>query len=167
MVTLHCALLEDSLPEKHNTHIIITNNVSRKKRWRGKRFQVTTSPFRFRCIARSTATVTGKDSAVLISVCCTDVMSGVVLEDLLLCLICDFLGVVGEGARSAASTSSDKSSPWLSESSWASTPAGTKPAVRVMCTLRAAPCRSAAERLNSGYTPVKPEHWDYTQPSFN
>lgn len=84
-------------------------------------------------------------------------MSGVVLEDFILFLLCEFLGVLGgERPRSAASTSSDKSSSWLSESTWApaDTSTGTKPAVWVMCTLRAAPRRSAAERLNSGYTPV-------------
>lgn len=66
----------------------------RKKK--GTRHQVT--PFRFRCMARSTVTVTGKDSSVLCSVCCTDEMSGVALEDLYLCLLCadDFLSVDGE-----------------------------------------------------------------------
>lgn len=55
------------------------------------------SPFRFRCIARSTVTVTGKDSSMLISVCWTDVISGVVLEDLFFCLRgVHCLGVVGE-----------------------------------------------------------------------
>lgn len=64
---------------------------------KGTRHQVT--PFRFRCMARSTVTVTGKDSSVLCSVCCTDEMSGVALEDLYLCLLCadDFLSVDGEG----------------------------------------------------------------------
>lgn len=81
-------------------------------------------------------------------------MSGVVLEDFFLL----FLGETGRGTASSAS--SDKKSIWLSESTSESGPAetsaGRNPAVRVMCTLRAAPCRSAAERLNSGYTPVKP-----------
>lgn len=129
--------------------------------------QVIGSPFRFRCIAWSTAIVTGKDSSVLISVCCTDVMSGVVLDDTFLGLMWLCLGVVGEGGRCALSTSSGKSSSWLSDSNWVSHTADaslrTDPAVRVICTLTAAPCRSAAVRLNSGYTPVKPKTSDYTQ----
>lgn len=98
--------------DTHHTHIITKVLYAKKKgieRERGKILPVLSSPFRLRCIAWSTATLAGKDSSMLISVCCTDVMSGVVMGDLFLCLLCDFLGVVGKGA--AASTSSDESSP--------------------------------------------------------
>lgn len=110
-------------------------------------------------MARSTDTVTGKESSMLVSVCRADVMSGVVVEDLFLCPLSasDFLGDLGEGSWSGTSASSSKrSSSWLSESMWVSS-AGGKPASSVICTLRAAPCKSAAERMKSGYTPVKTE----------
>ena len=88
-------------------------------------------------MAWSTATVTGKDSSKLISVCCPDVMSGVVLEILVLCPLCaDFLGVLSKGGRSVDISPSEKCSPWLSESTWVSAPAdtslGMEAAVRVM-----------------------------------
>lgn len=71
------------------------------------------------------------------------------------------LGVAGERGWAALSTSSSKTSSWLSDSTWVpNTPEAslrTESAARVICTLRAAPCRSAAVRLNSGYTPVKPK----------
>lgn len=105
-------------------------------------------------MALSTVTKTEKESSTLLSVCGMDKMSDIIWGDLFSFLLCvDFFGVVGDAISAAVSISSDKSSTWLSDSSGASS--GAALAVRVMWILRAAPCRSAAELLNSGYTPVK------------
>lgn len=90
-------------------------------------------------------------------------------EDLVWCLLgvpdCLDTDAVDEGTPCPPSFSS----PWLSQFSWSwlSIPpgvcaSGRDPGVRVMWTLRAAPLRSGAERLNRGYTPTQTKHWSVT-----
>lgn len=141
----HCALLEDSLRRMHekliNIHWLSGSNTV-------KYFE---RPFRLRCIARSTTTDTGKDPSRSVSVWWRVVTSGKVLQDLLRDLL-------GKETWSASSDSSSKSSSWWSES-LCSAKFFTEPVTSVMWTLREAPCKSAAERLNNGNTPATPKIW--------
>lgn len=127
------------------------------------------SPFRLRCMAWSTATVTGKDSSSVTAARCTAVMSGVALVALQLSsgLVSVSLGVAVKLVWSSASASASSGMKFVS-SVMSCTPSrrcssslsgsivltdgshSSSAKTPVMWTLTAAPCRSAADRRNNG-----------------